>query len=87
MARIIPVRDLRDTTKIFNMCRESSEPIYVTKNGYGEMVVMSLDAYEQAIAKAKMYDQIMEGKKQASEGKVIDGDTALNEIGEKYDLI
>lgn len=87
MARIIPVRDLRDTTKISKMCRESSEPIYVTKNGYGEMVVMSLDAYEQALAKSKMYDQIVEGKRQASEGKVIDGDATLNEIGNKYDLI
>ena len=47
MPRIIPIRDLKDTAAISQMCSESSEPIYITKNGYGNMVIMSMEAYEK----------------------------------------
>ena len=42
MPQIIPIRDLRDTTKLSEMCNATNEPIYVTKNGYGDMVIMSM---------------------------------------------
>jgi len=42
MPKIIPIRDLKDTSTVSELCHESSEPIYVTKNGYGDMVVMSI---------------------------------------------
>lgn len=38
MPRIIPIRDLKDTTAISQMCKESREPVFITKNGYGDMV-------------------------------------------------
>ena len=44
MPRIIPIRDLKDTAAISQMCSESAEPIYITKNGYGDMVIMSIQA-------------------------------------------
>ena len=44
MPRIIPIRDLKDTAAISQMCNESMEPVYITKNGYGDMVIMSMDA-------------------------------------------
>ena len=50
MPHIIPIRDLRDTTKISEICNTTNEPIFVTKNGYGDMVVMSMTAYEQRLA-------------------------------------
>ncbi len=49
MAQIIPIRDLKNTTEISKMCSESSEPIYITKNGYGDMVIMSMDTYEKKL--------------------------------------
>ena len=84
MPRIIPIRDLRDTTKISEMCNASNEPIFVTKNGYGDMVVMSIAAYEQQIARAEMYAKIMEGKAEADRGELVDGDAALRELKKKY---
>ena len=87
MARIIPIRDLRDTTRISDMCRESKEPIYITKNGYGEMVIMNMQVYEDSIARLEMYDRIMEGKRQADEGKLVDGDEFMNSLGEKLNLV
>ena len=47
MPRIIPIRDLKDTSAISQMCSESSDPIYITKKGYGDMVIMSMKAYEE----------------------------------------
>ena len=84
MPRIIPIRDLRDTTKISEMCNSSNEPIFVTKNGYGDMVVMSISVYEQELARADMYRRIIEGKAQADRGELIDGESALDELRTKY---
>jgi prevent-host-death family protein len=53
MAKIIPIRDLKNTSKISDLCREVQEPIFVTKNGYGDMVVMSVKTYEELIFKQK----------------------------------
>ena len=46
MPRIIPIKELKDTAKISEMCHENEDPIYVTKNGYGDMVLMSIESYE-----------------------------------------
>ena len=54
MPRIIPIRDLRDTGKISEMCNASREPIYITKNGYGDMVIMSMALYEERLAQLEM---------------------------------
>ncbi|MBR5279579.1 MAG: type II toxin-antitoxin system Phd/YefM family antitoxin [Clostridia bacterium] len=84
MPQIIPIRDLRDTTKISKLCNNSHEPLFVTKNGYGDMVVMSMATYEQQLAKAQLYDKIMEGKLQADQGELIDGKTVMQQLKERY---
>ena len=47
MPKIITIRDLKNSSKISKMCKESKEPIFITKNGYGDMVIMNMDVYEQ----------------------------------------
>lgn len=84
MPRIIPIRDMRDTTKISEMCNSTNEPIFVTKNGYGDMVVMSMAAYERQLARAEMYTQIMEGKAQADRNELLDGPASLTKLRDKY---
>ena len=42
MPQIIPIRDLKNTSEISRMCQEATEPIYITKNGYDDMVIMSV---------------------------------------------
>ena len=51
MPQIIPIKELKNTSEISEMCHYSDEPIYVTKNGYGDMVIMSMELYEQTIGK------------------------------------
>ena len=86
MMQIIPIRDLRDTNKISELCNSTSEPIFVTRNGYGDMVVMSIRTYEETMERLRLYDDIMVGLKELEKGKVVDGPTALKELKEKYGL-
>ena len=41
--RIIPIRDLKNTSEISNLCHQSDDPVFITKNGYGDMVIMSME--------------------------------------------
>lgn len=49
MPEIRPITDLRDTNEISELCHKKNEPIFITKNGYGDLVVMSIEAYEEMI--------------------------------------
>ncbi len=46
MPKIIPITDLRNTTKISELCHGKNEPVFITKNGYSDLVIMSMEAYE-----------------------------------------
>lgn len=84
MPQIIPIRDLRDTTKLSEMCNATNEPIFVTKNGYGDMVIMSMQAYEEQFTRLNMYTKIMEGKAQADNGQLLDGPSTMKKLRKKY---
>lgn len=84
MPQIIPIRDLRDTTKLSEMCNATNEPIFVTKNGYGDMVIMSMQAYEEQFARLNMHTKIMEGKAQADNGQLLDGPSTMIKLRKKY---
>ena len=49
MPQIRPITDLRNTTEISDICHAKREPVFITKNGYGDLVVMSIEAYEDLI--------------------------------------
>ena len=49
MPQIRPITDLRNTTEISDICHVKREPIIITKNDYGDLVVMSIEAYEELI--------------------------------------
>ena len=44
MPNIMPITDLRKTNEISDLCHKSQEPVFITKNGYGDLVVMSIEA-------------------------------------------
>lgn len=46
MPIIRPITDLRNTNEISEICHARQEPVFITKNGYGDMVVMSIETYE-----------------------------------------
>ena len=52
MPQIRPITDLRNTTEISDLCHARREPIFITKNGYGDLVVMSIETYEAMLETA-----------------------------------
>lgn len=45
--QIIPMRDLKNTVEVERHCAEENGSVFVTKNGYGRLVVMDIDYYEK----------------------------------------
>ena len=86
MPQIIPIRDLKNTSAISQRCHASNEPIFVTKNGYGDMVIMSMKMYEEKMSMLDIYSKLGEAEKQLAEGKVLDGDVSLRCLREKYNV-
>ncbi len=86
MPRIIPIKDLKNTSQISQMCQEATEPIYITKNGYGDMVIMSVKVYERKLFMLDVYNKLAAAEAQIAEGKVLDGDASLRSIREKYNV-
>lgn len=86
MPRIIPIRDLKDTAAISQMCNESTEPIYITKNGYGDMVIMSMKTYEENMKKLEIYQKLAEAEKAIEEGQVLSLDECLEQLEQEYGL-
>jgi PHD/YefM family antitoxin component YafN of YafNO toxin-antitoxin module len=86
MPQIIPIRDLKNTSEISQMCNASNEPIFVTKNGYGDMVIMSIKTYEEKMFMLDVHNKLMAAEEQLVEGKVLDADISLKSIREKYNV-
>ena len=58
MPHIRPITDLRNTTEISELCHKQDEPIFITKNGYGDLVVMSIETYERQLALVEVYKKL-----------------------------
>lgn len=60
---IRPISDLRTKlSEISKVIHESNQPIYLTKNGYGDMVLMSMDAYQKMIKENEIYLKMKEAE-------------------------
>lgn len=84
MAVIVPIKDLKDTNKFSTLCENTNEPIFVTKNGYGNMVVMNVDYYNSVFEKVMIKQKIYEGLNDIKNGKVSDGKKFMEELKSKY---
>ena len=85
MPVIMPIKDLRNTSEISELAHKIQEPIFITKNGYSDLVVMSSELYDK-FAKINRIDQaIFESEKEIEEGGVsIDLDEAFEKLNRKY---
>ena len=86
MAQIIPIKDLKNTLKVSELCHEYQEPIYITKNGYGDMVMMSMECYEKLQRRLEFYEQLILPEKDFSTGDYEDAFEGLKDLRKKYDL-
>ena len=82
MPQIIPIKDLKNTSEISEMCHKTNEPIY----GYGDMVIMSMEIFENTMSRISMYQDIELSENQIASGEVKDARTALKETRAKYGI-
>lgn len=86
MPQIIPIKDLKNTSEISDMCHKADEPIYITKNGYGDMVIMSMEIYESTMRQLSVYRSIEISERQIENGQTKDAKVALSGMRAKYGL-
>ncbi|MGN8658452.1 type II toxin-antitoxin system Phd/YefM family antitoxin [Catenibacterium mitsuokai] len=84
--QIIPMRDLKNTVEVERRCAEENGPVFVTKNGYGRLVVMDIDYYEKTMRKMDEAITILDGLKDVKSGNTIEGDAAITNIRSKYGI-
>jgi prevent-host-death family protein len=86
MPQIIPIKDLKNTSEISELCHNSQEPIYITKNGYGDMVIMSMDIYERTMKRLNIYRELEISEGQIKKGKTKNAKESLSKMREQYGL-
>ena len=86
MPQIIPIRDLKNTSEISELCHGAGEPSFVTKNGYGDMVIMSMEAYEERMRMLDVYTKLSQAEEEIKAGKTRKAEDSMKELKEKYGL-
>ncbi len=62
-----------------------NEPIYIAKNGYGHLVVMSMETYKDKLAKADLYEKLAEAENQIKNGEtLLDAEKVFDSIRDRY---
>lgn len=81
MPTIRPSADLRNNyNEISDFCHSFSEPVFITKNGKGDLAVMSIEAYEKMQAKLELYALLEQGLDDVRTGNVRSLSAAFSDI-------
>ena len=83
MPQIRPITDLRNTTEISDICHAKQEPVFITKNGYGDLVIMSIETYERLVGRFELYSLMEKGINDVEQGRVQNADDAFARIEQK----
>ena len=84
MPTIRPSADLRNKyNEISDLCHKYTEPVFITKNGKGDLAVMSMETYELLSGKLELYSLIETGLDQVKQGKTKPMKESLKAIRQK----
>ena len=83
MPKIKPISELRNTNEISELCHEELEPVFITKNGYGDLVIMSIETYEQILSIHQVDKAIMEAETDKDQN-LIDAGDVFSSLRRKY---
>ncbi len=85
MPQIRPITDLRNTNEISEICHARPEPVFITKNGYGDLVIMSIETYEAITATAAIDTAIAGAEAEYEQnGQLFDAKDVLASIRRKH---
>lgn len=84
MPNIRPSSDLRNNyNEISDYCHTNREPVFLTKNGHGDLVVLSIEDYEKISDRLELYRLLDQGIKDETEGRVRPLDDAISQLREE----
>ena len=85
MPQIRPITDLRNTNEISEICNARKEPVFITKNGYGDLVIMSIATYESMLDTVCTDSAISEAEAEyTANGRTHDAKEALQTLRRKH---
>ncbi len=85
MPKITSSADLRNNyNEISNFCHQYDEPVFITKNGKGDLAVMSIEVYEKLMARFELYGALKQGLDNIEAGRVISAEDAKEIFRKKY---
>lgn len=85
MPQIRPITDLRNTNEISELCHAKKEPIFITKNGYGDLVIMSIETFDSMLAERELDAAIAEAEAEyISNNQLMDAREGLSELKRKH---
>lgn len=81
MPKIRSSADLRNRyNEISNFCHTYSEPVFITKNGKGDLAVMSIEAYEQLVGRFELYGLLQDGLDDVKNGNMRPFSEAISDL-------
>ncbi|MBZ4670906.1 MAG: hypothetical protein PWQ76_846 [Clostridiales bacterium] len=84
MPNIRPIADLGNVSEISKLCHSTNEPVFITQNGYGDMVIMSEKAYDEILASSEIYQKLLISALEIKNGEVENGIEILDKMRKKY---
>lgn len=87
MTKVISSTDLRNNyNEVSTWCHHTTKPAFVTKNGAGDLAVMSIEAYDEMQMRFDMYDFVEAGRKDILAGQTIPAREHVAQLREKHGL-
>lgn len=85
MPLIMPIKELRKTNEISNIAHEKQEPIFITKNGYSDLVVMSSELFDEFIKTYRIDKEIFKSEEEVKNGaETMDAEAVFSKLEKKY---
>jgi len=85
LPQIRPITDLRNTNEISDLCHAKKEPIFITKNGYGDLVIMSIETFDSMLENSELDVAIAEAEAEyTSDDHLVDAREALSSLKRKH---
>ena len=84
MPQIIPIKALKNTSEISELCRNAEEPVFITKNGYGDMVIMSMEIYEKNLLLQDVFTKLSAAERDIADGRTKDARESLRTLRQKH---
>ncbi len=87
MPIIKPSSEIRNNyNEISDLCHKQRKPVYITRNGTGDLAVLSIEEYEFLIDKIELYESIQEGINDANNGKLVSSEEAKDSLKKLIDF-